>query len=63
MGVFSWKVYKNGDQNKPFNPWFCERADRLLPFSLSNQAFRADERLDLALIARERSILSIVSAS
>lgn len=48
-GVFSWKAYKNGDQNKPFNPWFCERADRLLPFSLSNQAFRADERLDLAL--------------
>lgn len=48
-GGLSWKAYKNGDQNKPFNPWFCERADRLLPFSLGHSAFRSQERLDLAL--------------
>jgi sugar lactone lactonase YvrE len=49
MGSLCWKAYRNGDQNKPFNPWFSERADCLLPFSLSNQISRSDELLDLAL--------------
>lgn len=48
-GGLSWKAYKNGDQNKPFNPWFLERADRLVPFSLSHQAYSSDDCLELAL--------------